>query len=506
MLKKTVQQSPVDSLTNRPFTSLAAAGRALRSRFFAPIDIATLVYFRIAFGAIMFWEVQRYLSYGWVVQFYIVPKFQFTYYGLDWIQPWPGDGMYWHFYGLGALALCIVFGFWYRLSAALFFLGFTYVFLLDKTQYLNHLYLVSLVSFLMIFVPAHRAFSIDSIWGARSETAPAWTLWLLRAQIGIPYFYGGVAKIHGDWLRGDTMRIILGIRTDFPLIGSWFTDDRIILLFTYGGLLLDLLVVPLLLWRRTRPFAFAAAVVFQLMNAQLFSIGIFPWFMIAGTLLFFSPDWPRRLLGLSSQPKSPKQPVKAAKGVKNAQGVKAAKDVKVAKEAPLQVCQKVTLALAATYLGLQLVIPLRHFLYPGDVNWTGQGHRFSWHMILFSKRGDVRFFATDPVSNRTWEVYARDYLTRRQQQKMARQPDMILQFSQHLADNLRRQGYDRIEVRANASISLNRRKPQPLIDPSVNLVGQSRILVGAPWIMPLRKQLPAATGEQEDTTLTLEEP
>ncbi len=235
MLKKTVQQSPVDSLTNRPFTSLAAAGRALRSRFFAPIDIAALVYFRIAFGAIMFWEVQRYLSYGWVGQFYIVPKFQFTYYGLDWIQPWPGDGMYWHFYGLGALALCIVFGFWYRLSAALFFLGFTYVFLLDKTQYLNHLYLVSLVSFLMIFVPAHRAFSIDSIWGARSETAPAWTLWLLRAQIGIPYFYGGVAKIHGDWLRGDTMRILLGIRTDFPLIGSWFTDDRIILLFTYGG-------------------------------------------------------------------------------------------------------------------------------------------------------------------------------------------------------------------------------------------------------------------------------
>ncbi len=127
-------------------------------------------------------------------------------------------------------------------------------------------------------------------------------------------------------------------------------------------------------------------------------------------------------------------------------------------------------------------------------------------MILFSKRGDVRFFATDPVSNRTWEVYARDYLPRRQQQKMARQPDMILQFSQHLADNLRRQGYDRIEVRANASISLNRRKPQLLIDPSVNLVGQSRILVGAPWIMPLRKQLPAATGEQEDTTLTLEEP
>lgn len=506
MLKGTVQRTSVDGMTNGLAASLTAAGRGLCSRLFAPIDIGSLVYFRVAFGAIMLWEVWRYLSYGWVEQFYIVPKFHFTYYGFDWVKPWPGDGMVWHFYALGALAICIIVGFWYRLSATLFFLGFTYVFLLDKTNYLNHLHLVGLVSFLMIFVPAHRAFSIDSISGARSETAPAWALWLLRAQIGIPYFYGGVAKIHGDWLRGDTMRIVLGIRTDFPLIGSLFTYDWIILLFTYGGLLLDLLVVPLLLWRRTRPFAFAMAVAFHLMNARLFSIGIFPWFMIAGTLLFFPPDWPRRLLALLQQPKSSKQQVKAAKGVRNPQGAKAAKEVKAAKDAPLQVWQKVTVALVGTYLALQLTVPLRHFFYPGDVHWTGEGDRFSWRMMLLTKRGEVRFFATDPVSNRTWEVHARDYLTRQQQLKMARQPDMILQFSHFLANELRRQGYDRIEVRADASLSLNRRRPQPLIDPSVNLAGQSRIVVGASWIMPLKEEPIPAAGARENTISPEEEP
>lgn len=141
----------------------------------------------------------------------------------------------------------MLFGFWYRLSATLFFLGFTYVFLLEQARYLNHFYLISLISFLMIFVPAHRAFSIDALSGARSATAPAWALWLLRAQIGIPYFYGGLAKLNGDWLRGEPMRVWMASGTDFPLIGPWFTDERVVFLFAYGGLLIDLLVVPLLL-------------------------------------------------------------------------------------------------------------------------------------------------------------------------------------------------------------------------------------------------------------------
>jgi hypothetical protein len=115
-------------------------------RLFAPVDIASLVCFRAAFGAIMLWEVGRYVSHGWIKRYYIEPTFHFTYYGFGWVRPWPGNGMYWHFYGLGLLAFCMALGLGYRLTATLSFLGFTYLFLLDQTQYLNHFYLICLVS------------------------------------------------------------------------------------------------------------------------------------------------------------------------------------------------------------------------------------------------------------------------------------------------------------------------------------------------------------------------
>ena len=271
--------------------SLGAALRALPARLFAPVDIASLACFRIVFGAIMLWEVIRYFSHGWIERYFITPTFHFTFYGFGWVQPWPGDGMYWHFFALGVLALLIMVGFLYRLSAALFFLGFTYVFLLDQARYLNHFYLVCLLSLLMVLIPAHRALSVDALArpSLRAATAPAWALWLLRAQVGLVYFYAGVAKLNGDWLRGEPIRDWLAYRTDFPIIGPLFTQEPVMWMFAYGGLLLDLLLAPLLLWRRTRWFAFALAVLFHLLNAGLFSIGIFPWLMIAATVMFFPP-------------------------------------------------------------------------------------------------------------------------------------------------------------------------------------------------------------------------
>lgn len=451
---------------------------ALPSRLFAPVDISFLVYFRVIFGAIMLWEVWRYFSHDWIRRYYIEPTFYFHYFGFDWIRPWPGDGMYLHFCFLGALATCIMIGLWYRVATVLFFLGFTYVFLLDQTRYLNHFYLISLLAFLMIFLPAHRALSVDA-WRnrkIRSDTSPAWTLWLLRAQIGIPYFYGGIAKLNGDWLRGEPMRMWLAERIDFPVVGALFTEEWMVYLFVWGGLLLDLLIVPLLLWRRTRPFVFAAAVLFHLLNAQLFQIGIFPWFMLAATLIFFPPDLPRRLFAELFRRRRPeKRPRAGAPTIEHNHATPA---------------PKVTLAFLAVYLTFQVLVPLRHFLYPGNVNWTEEGHRFSWHMKLRDKEGDALFTATEPASGETWIIDPREYLTSRQRRTMATHPDMILQFSQYLADEMRRTGRGDVEIRAQVSASLNGRQKQLLIDPSVNLAGQKRNLWPSGWIVPLSQPLP----------------
>ncbi len=467
---------------NSPSKNLQVSEGSLWSRLFSPVDISSLVYFRIAFGGIMLWEVIRYFQYDRISRYYIEPKFFFTYYGFDWVKPWPGDGMYYHFIALGALSLFIMLGIFYRMSTALFFLGFTYVFLLDQANYLNHFYFVSLVSFLMIFVPAHRAFSIDA-WRRpeiHSESTPTWALWVLRAQMGIVYFYGGLAKLNWDWLQGEPMRIWLAKRAYYPYVGWLLSQEWAAYFFSYGGLLLEFLAVPLLLWRRTRIFAFCWVVAFHITNAYLFNIGIFPWFSIAATALFFSPGWPRRFLrwcrGLVSKEKMPKEtdehPILDA-------------------TAPLKAGQHLTVALLCIYFAFQFLFPLRHHLYPGNVSWTEEGHNFSWMMKLRSKKAKIRFLATDPATNKTWKIDILDKLTYNQRKTMSTRPDMILNFSHYLADELRKEGYEDIEIRAEVWASLNGRKLQLLIDPNADLAAVPPSFMPAKWITPLTEPLPS---------------
>lgn len=452
--------------------------RDLRSRLFVPVDIASLVVFRVLFGAIMLWEVCRYFDHQWIQRYYIQPKFFFTYYGFHWIHPWPGIGMYVHFVGLGVLAIFIMAGLWYRVCALLFFLGFTYVFLLDQTNYLNHFYFVSLMSFLMIFTPAHRAASIDA-WrrpGIRSTHVPAWTLWLPRAQLGIVYLGAGVAKLNSDWLHCEPMRMWLTERIDYTLlggslpIGQLFAEEWVVYLFSYGGLLFDLLITPGLVWKRTRPFAFVLVVLFHLMNAILFDIGIFPWLSIVATLLFLPPDWPRRIIRrwrLVGEPVFDVLPKPSRPAGRSA-----------------------VLAFIGIYLTIQVLMPLRHFLYPGSVHWTEEGHRFSWHMKLRDKSAQATFTATDPASGKVWQIKPKDYLTKRQREKMKKHPDMVLQFAHHVANEIRRKTQRDVEIRAKVLVSLNGRDRQLQIDPTVNLAAQERSLLPVSWILPLREPLP----------------
>jgi len=202
---------------------------------------------------IMLWEVFRYFQYGRIHRYFVAPKFYFKYYGFGWVEPWPGFGMEVHFIVMGLLAAAIAAGMLYRVATVLFFLAFTYVFLLDQVCYLNHFYLVCLYSFLMIIVPAHRAFSVDAsvVPRLRSPTAPAWSLWILRTQMCVVYFMGGIAKINADWLRGEPMRIWLAERSDFPLLGRFFHEEWMVYLFSYGGLLFDLFIPAIILTRRT---------------------------------------------------------------------------------------------------------------------------------------------------------------------------------------------------------------------------------------------------------------
>ena len=440
------------------------AARRLRGRLVEPVDIASLVMARVFFGLLMLWMVIRYFGKGWIGKYWIEPEFNFGYFGLDWVAPWPGDGMYWHFLGLGVLAALIVFGLLYRLAAALFFAGFTYVFLLEQARYLNHAYLVCLVSFLLAVAPAHRAGSLDVKLGLcrRSDTVPAWCLWLVRFQIGVVYFFGGVAKINADWLAGEPLRAWLSRRMDYPLIGFLFGEEAVVMGMAWGGMLFDLLIVPLLMWRPTRLAGFAGVLFFNFTNAVVFHIGIFPWLAIALSTVFFEPGWPRRFLVLKQD--------RATEPGNHGR------------------CSWTVLAFLTLYVGWQLFLPLRHWLYPGNVSWTEEGHLYAWHMKLRSKSGRIRFVVTE-ASGEEFKVSPRTYLKSWQRRKMATRPDMIHQFVYYLGDRLRAEGKSVASIRVYARVSLNGRRRQYLVDPEVNLLREPRTIWAASWIKPLRVPL-----------------
>jgi hypothetical protein len=440
-------------------------------RLFEPVDIASVAFFRICFGFLMSWHTLQYLTTGRLGRQYLTPVFFFKFPGFEWVKPWPSqEALRFWFGALALIAVLIAIGFFYRTACALFCVGITYIFLLDASVYQNHTYLISLLAFLMILVPVHRAFSIDAMRrrDLRSETVPVWVLWLLRFQVAIPYVYGGIAKLNYDWMvRAEPMRTWFQDGTEGPLQSELLKEPWAAYAMSWGGAAYDLLIVPLLLWRRTRIPAFLLSLVFHLMNSQLFTIGIFPWLMIAATLLYFPPDWPRRLKLLGAR-----RP-----------GQVAARTGRAPKST---VPWRATVAFLAVYVAFQLLFPFRHFLYPGNVEWTDEAHRFSWRMKLRDKRGDLGFVAVDPAARKAYPLdEAEAVLTDAQRRKMIHDPDMIRQFARFVGDGLRKTGYP-VQVRAITSISLNGRPAQPMIDPEVDLSSIPRRLGAAEWIVPLK--------------------
>jgi vitamin K-dependent gamma-carboxylase len=444
----------------------------LQRSAFAPVDIASLVFFRIAFGLLMACEVCRYFRNGWVFSHWIEPRILFKYYGFSWIHPWPAHWLYLHWAVLGVLGLFVAAGFLYRISAPLMFLSYAYFFLLDEVWYVNHTYLICLFCFLLVFVPANRALSVDTRLrpSLRSDFAPAWSLWLLRFQIGVVYFFGGLAKLSPDWLRGEPIRFQLAHSTGAPIVGRFFREEWAAYAVSYGGLLFDLLVVPLLLWRRTRVAAFCVAVLFHLINALWLPIGIFPWLAIAATALFFPPDWPRRLLAACR--------------------ITTSRLVGKGWAFPSFAHRSIVLSGLTIYAALQIFLPLRHLLHHGGVEWTWAEHRFSWRMFLVSYASDAHFYVTDPNTGQSTPIDLSDFLTPRQAPNMGYLPDLPLQFAHYLAAVMPRKGLKPLLVQARIFVSINGRKPVLYLNPIADLAAEQRTLGRPSWLLRNDEPLP----------------
>ncbi|MEO1623594.1 MAG: HTTM domain-containing protein [Bacteroidota bacterium] len=431
-------------------------------------SIAPLVTLRVLFGFMMAYSIVRFAAYDWIDALYIQPKYYFTYYGFDWVKPWGEWGMYVLFALLFLSSIGIMLGCFYRLSIVVFFLLFTYVELIDKTNYLNHYYFVSIFSFLMIWVPAHRCFSIDA-WrrpGLGVGRIPAWTINIFKAQLGMVYFFAGLAKLNFDWLfLAMPLKIWLPAESHLPLIGPLLEMECVAYVFSWSGAIYDLTIVFFLLYRPTRGLAYLAVVVFHVMTAYLFQIGMFPWIMIALTTIFFS----------STVHESVIRRIKAFFGNPMAEWP--------SEKASIRASRGLGLFLSV-YFVIQLFLPFRYLMYPGSLYWTEQGYRFSWRVMLMEKAGYATFTVTDGVDKRKEWVDNNDYLTRQQEKMMSTQPDMILQYAHFLAEEYRNKGFQDPQVYCNSKVMLNARPSQAYIDPSVDLAKIERGFHHKDWILP----------------------
>lgn len=420
----------------------------------------------------MLFSIIRFWSKGWIEKIYIEPSFHFTYYGFEWVKPL-GDKIYILFILCAISSALIAIGLKYKLAIITFFLSFTYIELLEKTIYLNHYYFICVLSFLLIFLPLNSSFSIDNlINNKKSNSVPRWTIDSIKLMLGIVYIYAGLAKINSDWLlQALPLKIWLPSKYDLPIIGETLMQENWVhFAMSWGGMLYDLLIPFLLLYKRTRTFAFLLVVFFHVFTRVLFPIGVFPYIMIISALIFFDAKFHKKIINIL---KKIINPISKRLSQINIQNVKFYSNKKI-------------IWVLAIFFILQLTIPLRHLSYNGNIMWHEQGYRFSWRVMLMEKLGYTTFKILDNDKNQFFYVQNEEFLTSYQEKQMSFQPDFILEYAHFLGKHFKSKGFENIEVFAESYVSLNGRRSQMYINPEINLLNIKDSFKNKYWILPLK--------------------
>src|SRR5680860_864280 len=363
---------------------------------------------------------------------------------------------------IALFGLLVMIGYKYRISIIAYTIMWTGVYLMQKSSYNNHYYLLMLLCIIMSFLPANRFAAIDSRNNPslRSIYMPRWVWLVIVLQMWIVYTYAAVAKLYPDWLNGSFPSVLMKTKQHYWLVGEFLQQQWVHYSIASFGLLFDLLIIPLLLWRKTRIFAFVAAVFFHLFNSFIFHIGIFPYLALAITLFFF-----------------PSEKI-------NKWFLRNKKEYYNLNEIIIPSFRKPLLVILSGWFIVQIALPLRHHFFQDDVLWTEEGHRLSWRMMLRSKSGRSTFKVVEAGSRDTIYVDKNHYLSKKQLGAINSKPDLIWQFAQRLKREYAEEGKN-IQVFVNAKVSVNGRPFQQFIDPKVDLAAEKwHHFKHHHWILP----------------------
>jgi hypothetical protein len=416
----------------------------IKSLFYKRVDNSPLIIFRIFFGFLIAAEAWGAIFTGWIKRTLIDPQFTFNFIGFDFLQPLPGDWMYVYYAVMGLAGFFVMLGFKYRLNIIIYTLMWTAVYLMQKSAYNNHYHLLVLLLIFMAIVPAHAYKSVDAKLNPaiKRHDMPNWVIVFIVAQLWIVYTYASIAKLYPDWLDATVPKILMAPKAHFYMVGDLLQQTWVHYAIAYFGILFDLLIVPLLLWKRTRNYAFFVSIFFHLFNSFIFHIGIFPFMSLAFTVFFYPTQFIKGLF-FKSKPFYNKAEVLTPS------------------------YHKLFTGFIILWLAIQFILPLRHWFIKGDVLWTEEAHRMSWRMMLRTRSSKVLIKVNNKTQDKQFYINKDDYLTRKQQNMLSK-PDGIWQFCQRLKKEYAAKGDD-IEIYVDAKVSINGGAFKPLVDKNFDM-------------------------------------
>ena len=332
--------------------------------------------------------------------------FHWPYEGLEWLPMLPRTFMYGLVILLIVSGVVMALGLWYRLSAIKVFSVWAYLFAVESTRsyWQSHYYLELLTCFLMLWMPAANRFSVDA-WRRRTDpkaiTVPFWTLFLLRGQLVIAYFYAGVAKFSFDWFYDAIpVRWFLAdpnvmapyqpylTKGQLASVQSLLQRPELAYFLSWTGAVFDVVVGFLLLFRRTRIFGLTLMLAFHGTNHLLIfdDIGWFPILGVATALIFLDPDWPDRAFAWIRRPRvnMPDKWWAIIGGIVFPPiGISLGWNLKpTAREGEVghSALGKYVLPCVVAWLVWQSLLPLRHHFIDSDARFTYEGFSFSWRL------------------------------------------------------------------------------------------------------------------------------
>lgn len=412
---------------------------------FKQIDNTGLSLFRVIFGLLITLEAFGAIATGWVHRVFVAPEFTFNFIGFDFLQIFVGEGMYFYFTLMGIFGIFVMLGYKYRLAMFSYALLWTTVYLMQKTSYNNHYYLMVLLCWIMAFLPANKRYSLDAKLNPsfKSLSMPQWVKWTLILQVGIVFIYGSVAKWYPDWLNGTAPGIILSAKRNYFLIGGFLQQNWVHYAIAYFGILFDLLIIPMLLWKKTRLLGFYLSLFFHLFNSIVFQVGIFPYMSIAFALFFFTSETIQKRFKLK-------------------------KEIYKEDNIIIPKYNNILIGIFFIYFLFQIGLPLRHWAIQDNVLWTEEGHRMSWRMMLRTKSGTLTVRVED---KQTGENKVYDYkknLSAKQKRSIATKPDLMWQLAQRIKASETKKGKD-VAVYMNSKVSINGGPFHQFTDPKIDI-------------------------------------